>query len=42
MKGNKYLIYTNKELIATKICGPHQEHIQISEGTEVEVPEAAR
>ena len=38
MKGNKYLIYTNKELIATKICGPHQEHIQISEGTEVEVP----
>ena len=38
MKDNKYLIYTNKELVATKICGPSQEHIQVSEGTSVEVP----
>ena len=38
MKDNKYLIYTNKELVATKICGPSQEHIHVSEGTSVEVP----
>ena len=38
MKDHKYLVYTNKELVATKICGPNQEHFQISEGTPVEVP----
>ena len=42
MKANKYLVYTNKELVATKICGPNQEHIQISEGTSVEVPGSCR
>ena len=30
MKDNNYMIYTKKELVATKICGPSQEHIQIS------------
>ena len=31
MKNDDYLVYTNKEVVATKKCGPNQETIQITE-----------
>ena len=37
MKDDSYLVYTNKELVATKICGPNQERIQITEGTSISI-----
>ena len=38
MKNNDYLVYTNKEVVATKKCGPNQETIQIAEGTAISIP----
>ena len=35
MQGEDYLVFTNKELIATKTCGPAQEEIQITKGTTI-------
>lgn len=42
MKGINYLVYTNKELVATKMCGPNQERIQITEGTSILVPRGCK
>ena len=38
MKNDDYLVYTNKELVATKKCGPNQETVQITEGTAFNIP----
>ena len=38
MKNDDYLVYTNKEVVATKKCGPNQETIQITEGTAISIP----
>ena len=39
MKNDDYLVYTNKEVVATKKCGPSiQETVQIIEGTAINIP----
>ena len=38
MKNDDYLVYTNKEVVATKKCGPNQETIRITVGTAISIP----
>ena len=39
VKNDDYLVYTNKEVIATKKCGPSiQETIQVTKGTAINIP----
>ena len=38
MKGDIDLVNTSKELVATKICGPNQERIQITKGSSISIP----
>ena len=38
MKNDDYLVSINKEVVATKKCGPNQETIKITEGTAVNIP----
>jgi hypothetical protein len=42
MKADEYLVYTNKELVATRICGAESEQMQITEGTRIKVPTGCR
>ena len=39
MKNDDYLINTNKEVVATKKCGPSiQETVQVTHGTAINIP----
>ena len=39
MNNDSYLIYTNKEVVATKKCGPSiQENVLVTEGTAINIP----
>ena len=39
VKNDDYLVYTNKEVVATKKCGPSiQETVQVTKGTTINIP----
>jgi hypothetical protein len=42
LKGSDFLVYTNRELMAERICGEKHDSVQIREGTIVSVPQGCR
>jgi hypothetical protein len=42
LRGSDFLVYTNRELMAERICGERHDSVQIREGTIVSVPQGCR
>lgn len=42
LQGSDFLVYTNRELLAERICGNRHDSVQIREGTIVSVPQGCR
>ena len=42
LQGSEFLIYTNRELVAERICGKQHDSIQITEGSVVQIPQGCR